>query len=144
MEVVASGGSLGLKSHGLIRIAETQKWQLRESLNPEIYCITGKYEKCMLPSSSSVYHQLSPKTHGRGKISSYATQQRGFLLNSVSGYFQHREMFPQCHVTLQSRPALIRFYRHNKSSGNRINGGVMCCLHPSELHICDSNNSACA
>lgn len=38
-------------------------------------------------------------------------------------------------VTPQSLPILISFYRHNKSSGTHINGGVMYCLHPSELHI---------
>lgn len=37
--------------------------------------------------------------------------------------------------TPQSLPILISFYRHNKSSGTHINGGVMCCLHPSEPHI---------
>lgn len=38
-------------------------------------------------------------------------------------------------VTPQSLPIVISFYRHNKSSGTHINGGVMCWLHPSELHI---------
>lgn len=32
-------------------ITETEKWQLRESLNLTIYGITGKNEKYMFPSS---------------------------------------------------------------------------------------------
>lgn len=93
------------------------------------------------PQANSVYHQLSPKTHGMEKYLAMQHESWAFFFYwtvYLDFSIAEKSLFSvglKTNVTPQSLPILISFYRHNKSSGTRINGGVRCCRHPSELHI---------
>lgn len=91
------------------------------------------------PQANSVYHELSPETHGMEKYlamqhKSWAFYWRVYLDFSTAEKFVF-SIGLRTNVEPQSLPILILFYRPNKSSGTHINGGVMCCLHPFELNV---------
>lgn len=79
------------------------------------------------PQANSIYHQLSPKTHGMEKYLAMQHKRWAFLDFSTAEKLVFR-IGLKTNITPQSLPILISFYRHKKSSGTHINGGVMCCL----------------